>query len=213
MSNLALRDGDRFLFMGDSITDCGRRDANAPWGNGYAAMTIGLIQAEAPGLQVEFFNRGIGGNTTAELEARWQEDCLDLRPTWLSVLIGINDCFQYINGREETSPEHYGARYETLLGLAVEATGCGLVLLEPFLFVRPEDLSDGHRQGWELLPRYIETVHRLAEQFGARLVTTHQIGQEILQYYPGTFLAPEPVHPNTTGHVVIAHHLVQALRE
>ncbi len=213
MSNLVLRDGDRFLFMGDSITDCGRRDVNAPWGNGYGAMTIGLIQAKAPGLQVEFINRGIGGNTTAELEARWQEDCLDLRPTWLSVLIGINDCFQYINGREDTSPEHYSARYEALLERAVEASGCRLVLLEPFLFIRPEEVPDSHRRGWELLPRYIETVHRLADQFGARLLRTHEIGQEILRHHPSALLAPEPVHPNTTGHAVIAHHLMRALRE
>jgi lysophospholipase L1-like esterase len=209
----ALKDGDRFVFMGDSITDCGRREPATPQGTGYAAIAQGLILGQAAALQVEYFNRGIGGDTTAELEKRWQEDVLDLRPTWMSVLIGINDCYQYVSGREEVGPEPYAVRYQALLQRAVDATGCRLVLLEPFLFTTRDRMTDETAvKGWDLLPQYRQTVARLAEQFGATLIRTHEIGQEIIAAHGPEVLWGDPVHPNLTGHALIAWHLVEALR-
>lgn len=210
--SLALKDGDRFIFMGDSITDCGRRNEGTPQGMGYAAITQGLILAKSPHLQVTYFNRGIGGDTTVELENRWQEDVLDLQPTWMSVLVGINDCYQYANGREETGPEPYAERYERLLQQAVDATGCRLILLEPFLFSTRDLMDPNAVRGWDLLPQYRTTVARLAEQFGASLIRTHEIGQEILAAHSPAALCPEPVHPNLTGHAVMAWHLFKALK-
>ena len=35
MSDFWVQDGETMLFIGDSITDCGRRAAEAPLGNGY----------------------------------------------------------------------------------------------------------------------------------------------------------------------------------
>lgn len=212
--SLALKDGDRFLFMGDSITDCGRRNEGTPMGTGYAAIAQGLILAKAPVLQVEFFNRGIGGDTTVELEKRWQEDCLDLRPTWMSVLIGINDCYQYLGGREEVGPEPYATRYESLLQRAVEVTGCRLVLLEPFLFATRDRLPDENAvRGWDLLPQYRATVARLAEKFGAHLVRLHEIGQELVAAQGPEVFWGDPVHPNTAGHAFMARHLLKALKD
>ena len=78
MSPLALKDGERFLLIGDSITDCGRREECAPHGCGYAAMIQGLVCAVAPQLRIEYLNRGIGGNTVVDLEARSGEQRLGL---------------------------------------------------------------------------------------------------------------------------------------
>ena len=37
----------KILFIGDSITDCGRRDANAPFGSGYVNLVRALVTALA----------------------------------------------------------------------------------------------------------------------------------------------------------------------
>ncbi len=208
----ALKDGDRFVFMGDSITDCGRRDEGTPQGTGYAAITQGLILAQAPTLQVTYFNRGIGGDTTVELENRWQAEVLDLHPTWLSVLVGINDCYQYVGGRAEVGSQEFAVRYESLLQRAVEETDCRLILLEPFLFTTRDQMDENGVRGWDLLPRYQQTVAKLAAQFGAPLIRTQEIGQEIIAAHSPETLCPEPVHPNLIGHAVLAWHLVQTLR-
>jgi hypothetical protein len=40
MSDFALQDGQTVVFIGDSITDCGRREAQAPYGSGYVRLAI-----------------------------------------------------------------------------------------------------------------------------------------------------------------------------
>ena len=153
MSTVSLKNAERLVFIGDSITDCGRREQFAPYGNGYVAIVRGLNEAQAPQLHLEYFNRGIGGNTTAELANRWQEDVIELKPDWLSVLVGINDCHQYLfDGRNDVGPERYAQRYEARLAQAVELTYCSLILLEPFYFAQPAGANEQQRQVFKLLP-------------------------------------------------------------
>ena len=42
MTNLLFQSGEKVLFIGDSITDCGRRDEHAPFGYGYVNKVIEL---------------------------------------------------------------------------------------------------------------------------------------------------------------------------
>ena len=39
-----------------------------------------------------FFNRGISGNTLRDLEKRWEEDVIGMKPDVLSVLVGYKRC-------------------------------------------------------------------------------------------------------------------------
>lgn len=40
MQDFLFRDDDTVVFIGDSITDCGRRGEQAPYGNGYGIRQI-----------------------------------------------------------------------------------------------------------------------------------------------------------------------------
>src|SRR5690606_39099260 len=53
----------KILFIDDSITDTGRRDANAPYGNGYMSLVRAMTIARYPYLGLRWENRGIGGDT------------------------------------------------------------------------------------------------------------------------------------------------------
>ena len=59
--------GQKILFIGDSITDCGRRDAAAPYGNGYMSLVRSFVIARYPELGLSFKNRGVGGDTVRHL--------------------------------------------------------------------------------------------------------------------------------------------------
>jgi hypothetical protein len=61
------------------------------------------------------------------------------------------------------------------------------------------------------LPAYLEAVHRLAAEFGAFTVRTHDAFQQQLQHRPASVFCPEPVHPFLGGHMVIAHELLNSL--
>src|SRR5689334_4417609 len=54
MSSMPFKSGDRILFQGDSITDCGCRDTSNenPLGTGYVSIVRGLLSARHPDLAV-----------------------------------------------------------------------------------------------------------------------------------------------------------------
>ena len=53
----------------------------------------------------------------------------------------------------------------------------------------------------------------MAAKYDARLVSLHDIYQKHLQHRDADTFCPEPVHPNHTGHIVIAEALMQAMTE
>ena len=99
---MRLKSGDTLLFIGDSITDCGRGypvGEGAELGCGYVSAFRQVLLANYPRLKVRILNTGIGGNQVTDLAARWQTDVMDLEPDWLAVMIGVNDVWvQFANG-------------------------------------------------------------------------------------------------------------------
>ena len=78
-------------FIGDSITDCGRRDPTlSPLGDGYVRLIHDLLQAGYPELRLNVINKGISGNTVLDLKSRWRSDVLEISPDWLFIFIGVN---------------------------------------------------------------------------------------------------------------------------
>jgi lysophospholipase L1-like esterase len=211
MGELCVADGQKMVLIGDSITDCGRRDAAAPLGTGYVSLFVDLVMAKYPGRAIDFVNRGIGGNTVLELAARWEADVVAERPDWLSVMIGINDLHRTLGGVHDLPPETYRKLYTALLQRAADAAGPQLVLLEPFYMITEAEADEAQRVVLGLLPGYIEVVHELAEQFGARLVRTQPMFEEQLRHRPFTAFCAEPVHPNRTGHLLIAWELLRTM--
>src|SRR5690349_8764111 len=110
-----IADNATVLFQGDSITDAGRRESSDGMGFGYANLAAAWFSALYPEKRVRFINRGISGNRAADLVARWKADCLDLKPDWVSILIGINDTWRRYDSGDATSVEVYEANYRNIL--------------------------------------------------------------------------------------------------
>src|SRR5580698_2943892 len=127
----AFSSGARILFQGDSITDGNRgrnADPNHILGHGYVFIIAAKFGAAFPEANLEFFNRGVSGNTVLDLEKRWPKDTLELKPDILSVLIGVND-------KGHGVPlDQYEQTYDRLLTDAMAANPkLKLVLCEPFI--------------------------------------------------------------------------------
>ena len=129
-----IEQGAVVLFQGDSITDAGRdRQNGGDMGRGYAMMAAAWFSALNAEKGVTFLNRGISGNTVVDLKGRWQQDCIDLKPTWVSVLIGINDVGRRYSRNEVATAEQFEADYRGLLERVRDELGARLILCEPFL--------------------------------------------------------------------------------
>ena len=62
-----------------------------------------------------------------------------------------------------------------------------------------------------MIPEYIGIVEEMSAKYGTLLLNLHDVFQEQLKYRPPCTFCPEPVHPNHTGHVVIANALMDFL--
>src|SRR4051812_40641849 len=90
------------LFIGDSVTDCGRlrpigTGSPAALGDGYVAQIATTLRPGQAGGPARITNMGVSGDTTRDLLKRWDSDVNALRPDWLSVMIGINDVWRYFD--------------------------------------------------------------------------------------------------------------------
>ena len=208
MSQLILQYGARVLFQGDSITDAGRsRDDDGQLGGGYAGMVDAWLSARYPGRKLTFLNRGISGNRVPDLEARWTEDCVDLQPDWLSILIGINDTAHRFGGGDATPVAEFEAGYRRLLDRVRAETDAGLILLEPFLLPIPPD-----RLAWRpLLDQHIDAVRRLARDYAAIYVPFDGLFAAVATQREPAFWAPDGVHPTPAGHALMAQAWIRAV--
>ncbi len=212
----ALQAGQTVVFVGDSITDCGRRGQAAPLGDGYVRLSVDLITARFPDRSIRYVNAGISGNTVEDLWNRWHDDVLAHAPDWLSVKIGINDLHRTLLSTDPNGtipPEKYARLYRQCLTRTREVLpGCRLVLVDPFYISddqRPDTTGPGRVLA--LLSDYLAVVKELAREFGAFHVCTHAAFAEQLRFRPTEHFCAEPVHPNASGHLVIAHALLREL--
>lgn len=162
---MAEEDETVVLFIGDSVTDCGRRDDDdRHLGHGYVRLIDEAFAAG--GTPVTIVNRGISGNRVADLRDRWTRDAIDVQPDVVTVMIGINDTWRAMDSGEVTTAEAYEVDYRHILDRLVSGTAAQLMLVEPFLLpVTPEQWD------WrpDLDPR-IAVVRRLAAEYDATLL-------------------------------------------
>ena len=202
MNNLLFQSGDKVLFIGDSITDCGRRDAHAPLGHGYVRKITELITAKYPERRITYVNKGIGGDIVEGLESRWDTDVIAEKPDWLSVKIGINNASRQ-HGAGVSTEEYlpvWEACYHRILTRVKNELDAPIFLFE--IFYIEEDVETPRPLAVEA---YNESIHRLAEEFDARLIPTNAAFDLAVAARPGAlWTTQDGVHPNAEGHTLMA---------
>ena len=142
-----------------------------------------------------------------DLKARWKEDCLDIEPDWVSILIGINDCWRRYDRNDPTSVEDFENGYRDILTRTANETNARLILCEPFVLPVPED-----RKAWrEDLDPKIHVVRQLAREFNAIYIPLDGIFAAASVKREPAFWAADGVHPTSAGHALIAMEWLKAI--
>jgi len=211
---MKIHPNSKLLMIGDSITDCGRAYpvAEGPGetlGTGYVSLVNACLTATQPGTGIRIVNMGVNGNTVRDLAARWEGDVMALKPDWLSIMIGINDVWRLFDawpGRESTIDlDEYNRTLDRLIQ-KTQPLLKGLVLMTPFL-IEP-NRSDPMRAKMD---EYVAVVRNLAGRHGAILVDTQAAFDEVLTELEPIRLAADRVHPNLSGHMILARAFLQAI--
>lgn len=211
---MKLEKGSKLVLIGDSITDTERarpigEGLSGALGRGYVSNIDALLGAVNPELAIRVVNQGTSGNTVRDLKARWQTDLLDLKPDWVSIMIGANDVWRQfdlpLHKEIHVLPEEYEATLDELVARTLPAVK-GLVLMTPF-YIEPRQ-QDAMRARMDT---YGGIVRKLAQKHNTLLADTQAAFDAALQtYYPAT-LGWDRVHPNHIGHMILARTFLQTV--
>ena len=211
---MLLEKNDVLLFIGDSISDYERRrpvgeSLGNGWGQSYVANAGALLSCMYPELNLRIINMGISGNQIRDLDARWQTDVMDLHPTVVSVLIGINDVWRHFDC--PASPEQhvplaeYEATYEKLIQQTLTQARA-MVLMTPY-FMEPNQ-SDPMRA---MMDKYGAAVKKLAAKYELPCVDLQAAWDSLFQHMHPCNIAWDRIHPNQTGCMYIAKQFLHAI--
>ncbi len=208
---MKLQDGQTLLFIGDSITDTGRErpvGRRNGLGDGYVRLVNSLLGAIYPEVNLDVLNTGISGNRVTDLESRWQSDVLDLKPDWLSIMIGINDVWRQFDDPMRTGQVTIEYYEEALRGLIAQTQPSlqGLVLMTPYFL--EANVADPMRVQMDA---YGAVVKKVAEEVGAVFVDTQAAMDGYLAQRSTQTLCGDRVHPNQAGHLILAKAFLDAV--
>jgi lysophospholipase L1-like esterase len=188
-------------------------DPNHLLGHGYAFL-ISANQAEAfPDLRVTYINRGISGNTSHDLLARWQADALDFRPEVISILIGVNDVLHKLRDNQPFDVKDYESTYDKILAETIVAVpNAKIILGEPFSAPGKATLVQSDR--WpEAIRQEDEVVDRLAQKYHAAVVHYPQMFEKAYKRAPVDYWIWDGIHPTFAGHQLMAYEWERTYRE
>lgn len=211
---MKIQPASKILFIGDSITDCGRNKPGPseglfdPLGKGYVNFIDAMLTAVYPEAKYRVVNVGNSGNTIRDLKSRWQSDVLDQKPDWLSVMIGINDVWRQFDVPKmgnHVLPEEYERLYDELL-TQTRPTLKGLVLMTPYYIEsNPRDSMRAR------MDEYGAIVKKLAARHDAVFVDTQAAVSRVLEHLYAATLAWDRVHPIQGGHMILAKAFLDAV--
>ena len=194
----------RYIFQGDSITDCGRENYENPYatGRGYPRLLEAELMANDGTCEV--MNCGIGGNRVVDLLARWKKDCLNLKPDVLTIFIGVNDVWHELGSQNGVAPALFEEVYRILLRETFTALPKTRVILMG-TFVTHGTATDPE---WETFYNEVkirrDITRKLAEEFRLDFVDLQRVFDEAQEKQPAEHWTIDGVHPTAAGHWLIS---------
>lgn len=200
-----------FLFQGDSITDAGRvRDSFYDLGNGYPLLFAANYNKNNPET-FTFINRGISGNRSVDLYARIKFDLINLKPDYLTILIGVNDVWHELNDKNGVETK----KFKKIISMLIEEVkevlpSIKIIMLEPFVLKGPAT-----EEKWDLFDSGVRekavAIKEIANEFGLTFVPLQDKFDEAAKKAPATYWLADGVHPAPAGHQIIADAIEEAI--
>ncbi|MFA6087873.1 SGNH/GDSL hydrolase family protein [Mucilaginibacter sp.] len=204
-----LNDNDIILFQGDSITDWGRdHKATTPnttsmLGTGYTILAASELLMKHANKNLQIYNRGVSGNKVYQLAERWDTDCIALKPTIVSIHIGVNDFWHTLTNGYKGTIDNYIADYKALLDRTQKALpGVKFIIGEPFALKGTRSVSDAWYPTFDLFRKAAKDI---AEQYNAPFIPYQSIFEKAMESGgSASYWTLDGVHPSVAGEKLMA---------
>jgi lysophospholipase L1-like esterase len=210
LAPFALKDGDRVVFYGDSITQEG----------GYARFVEEYVRTRFPHWDIRFYNAGVGGDTVdggwaGPVDVRLERDVIALKPTVVTIMLGMND-----GGYKPFDPmtlATFGEGYRAIvakLQRSLPEVRLTFIRSSPFDDVaRPPQFAPGYDDALRRLGCYVTTLGAREKAIVVDFRDPVNAGiAGILKDDPDLArqVVPDRVHPGPAGHIVMGATLLRA---
>jgi lysophospholipase L1-like esterase len=203
----SLRNNDRIIFFGDSITQLGVKP------NGYITLIKDSLSKKLP--SIEIIGAGIGGNKVPDLQARVDSDVIARNPTIVVIYIGINDVWHSITpGRVGTPKKKYEAGLLEIIG-KIQKTGARVILCTPSVI---GEKKNGKNQLDAQLDEYSGISRRVAQKTNIELCDLRNAFVSYLKLHNPRnvekgILTVDKAHLNDKGNRLVASELLRVLKQ
>jgi lysophospholipase L1-like esterase len=209
-NKFALKDGDRVVFYGDSITD---QRLYTTFAETYAVTRF-------PKSNVTFVHSGwggdrVGGGGGGPIDLRLDRDVIAYKPTVVTIMLGMNDA-SYQPFRDPVF-NTYATGYKHIVDkLKADLPGVRLTLIKPSPYddiTRKPKFEDGYNS---VLIRYGDFVRELAEKSGVDFADLNTLvvdaTKKAFESDPALAekLNPDRVHPGPGGQLLMAYALLKS---
>ena len=204
-----------FLFQGDSITDAGRDDENQDnfgLGCGYAFLLAADIEKNRKG-EIKFLNRGKSGDRITDVYARIKEDIINIKPDFMSILIGVNDVSHELTQGCGVTPEKFNKIYNLLIEEIKEALPeIKIIILEPFVLK-----GSATNELWEQFNCEVRKLaiisEKVAKQYNIKFVPLQNKFDDASSDGDTRYWSVDGIHPTSAGHQIIKEEFKKAIKE
>ena len=169
---------------------------------------------ENPG-EYKFYNRGIGGNRIVDLYARIKVDIINLKPDFMSILVGVNDVWhEFEEYRNGVDADKYFKFYDMLIKEVLEALpDIKIMIMEPYVTHGSFTDTVWNNFKYEVGLR-AEKAKLIAEKYNLKYVPLQKAFDEAYEKYPvNGFWTGEGNHPTPAGHELIAREWLKVFEE
>lgn len=209
-----LKDKPVILFMGDSITDGGRTNYKDKsfLGANHPKVVAQKLRQQFKNEEFIFYSTGVSGDTVLDQYFRLQEDCFDLNPDYIVMLLGVNDAWSGYKGREV-----FEKSYRLLLNEMIANTDAKIILIQPYLL--PADDAMQANCVIANVNNYIPCVEEMSDVI-CTLAAEYKLDiiylAEILEQQhekgsPYIELASDAIHPTALASSILADQIILAL--
>lgn len=197
----------RILFQGDSITDANRSRKEEEFyctGHGYATLVAARISFEKPG-EFEFINRGVSGDRIPNILERRNRDIINLRPDYMSILIGVNDVWHELEASDGTSAPLYESLYDCVISESLKAVPeLKIAILEPFV-LQNANIEGYYKEFRNGVEERAAAARRVADKYGLTFISLQaKLDEAAALSGDSAHWLRDGVHPTAAGHKLIA---------
>ncbi len=203
----ALSNGERIVFLGDSITQGGAGPS------GYVTLVRNALEKDKNALNIVVIGAGISGNKVPDLERRLDQDVIDKKPTIVVIYIGINDVWHGENDPARgTTLQQFEGGLNKLVD-RIQKSGARVILATPSVI---GEKHDGSNKLDAKLDQYSNITRKVAKTKKTGLCDLRKAFVDYLkkanpENKEAGILTPDRVHLNDAGNQLVAQEMLKAL--